>query len=45
MGRLVAENGHRKDTCYNETELCAYNKDAILGSIVNITNGRAYAMI
>ena len=37
MARLVVKNdGHQKDTCYNEIGLCAQNKDTILGIVVNI---------
>ena len=43
MARLVVKNGHQKETCYNELELCAQNKDNVLGSVVN-TIGRAYVI-
>ena len=44
-GLVIIENRHRKDMCYDETGLRARNEDTILGSIVNITSGRAHEMI
>ena len=41
MGRLVITNRHKNHTCYEEIGQCAQNIDTILGSIVNITIGRA----
>ena len=39
MARFRVKNGHQKDTCYDEIELCAQNIDTILGSIVNMSIG------
>ena len=36
MARLVAKNGHKKDTCYSEIALCAQYEDTVLGLSVNI---------
>ena len=41
MARLVITNGHANHACYKEIGQCAQNIDTILGSIVNITIGRA----
>ena len=44
MARLVVKNGHDKDSCYDDIELCAQNILTILGSILNITIGRAFVI-
>jgi hypothetical protein len=45
MARFVIEkNRHPKDTCHDETRLFAQNIGTILGSVVNITIGRAYTI-
>ena len=36
MARLAGKMGYQKDTCYNETGLCAQKMLSILGSQVNI---------
>ena len=44
MARLVVKNGHDKDSCYDDIELCAQDILTILGSILNITIGRAFVI-
>lgn len=44
MAWFIVLNGHQKDIFYNGVGVCAQNIDTILGSIVNITIGRAYAI-
>ena len=36
MARLVVRSGDQKDTCHNESGLCAHNIDTILGPVVNL---------
>ena len=42
IAMLVVKNEHQNDTSYDEIEVCAQNIDTILGSIANITIGRAF---
>lgn len=43
MKKVVVDNKHYKDMCYNEIELCAQITNTILGSIVN-TIGSAFVI-
>lgn len=43
MARLVVNNTHQNDTCYNDARLCAQNIHTNLGSIVN-TTGRVHVI-
>jgi len=43
MARLVIKIKHQKGICSDEIDLCAQNKDTILGSVLNSIE-RAYVI-